>query len=62
MCGELFLFWSFIFWSFEFVSDFGFRASDLFFCHLRLKAALVVLINKNILSWSGLRNLYDFLL
>ena len=41
--GELFLFWSFVFWSFEFVSNFGFRASDLFVVrHLRLDAALVV--------------------
>jgi len=37
----LFWFWSFVFWAFEFVSNFGFRASDLFFfLHLKLGAVL----------------------
>jgi hypothetical protein len=43
MHGELFLFWSFEFWSFEFVSNFVFRASDLFFfSHLRIEEALKI--------------------
>jgi hypothetical protein len=50
MREELFLFWSFVFWSFEFVSNFGFRASDLFVVrHLRFDATLAfIFINVRI--------------